>query len=106
MIALHNHGPTFMTADELRRRLKSTEHWFYEGVGRQRLVEIFSKRDAEYWEYQRRYLAAAGQELQPHRVWLGAARAVAISLGSPVDQLRELGQRWRGRGRPREAPVG
>ena len=103
MIALRNHGPTFMDAEELRRRLKSTEHWFYEGVGRRRLVELFSKRDADYWEYQRRSLAAAGQELQPFRVWLGAARAVAISLGSPVDRLRELEQRWRNRRRPRQA---
>ena len=100
MIALHNHGSVFMSAEECHERLRSTEHWFYEGLGRQRLAEIFSERDAEYWEQQRRYLAAAGRELQPFRVWLGAVRALMISLGSPVDQLRLLKERWRYRGRP------
>ena len=97
MIAVRNHGATFMSPDEYRRRLRSAEGWFYEGLGRQRLAELFSKPDSEYWEYQRRYLTAAGQDLQPRRVWVGAARAVAIALGSPVDQLRQLKQRRRAR---------
>ena len=43
MIALHRHGPSFLDAAELERRLRPTENWFYEGVGRQRLRELFRR---------------------------------------------------------------
>jgi hypothetical protein len=90
MIALRNHGPTFLSADELHERQPRTERWFYEGLGRQRLRELFAARDEDYWQYQQKCLVAAGQTLQPTRVWKGALRAAAISLVSPGDQLRRL----------------
>ena len=93
MIAIHNHGPTFLTPDELRDRQPPTERWVYEGLGRQRLRELFSARDEDFWAYQRRCLAAAGLTLDRARVWKGAVRAAAITLMSPADQLRALKQR-------------
>ena len=97
MIALRRHGSSFLDDAELRQRLRPTENWFYEGVGRQRLRELFSTRDDAYWEYQRRCLDAAGMALEPVRVWKGAARAVAVSLIAPAivgaDCGRERGAR-------------
>ena len=102
MIALHNHGSVFMSAERVPPNAckVDTSTGSTKASGGSASSEIFSERDAEYWEQQRRYLAAAGRELQPFRVWLGAVRALMISLGSPVDQLRLLKERWRYRGRP------
>jgi glycosyltransferase involved in cell wall biosynthesis len=90
MIALRRHGSTFLDATELHVRLRAIENWFYEGLGRQRLREIFMSRDEYYWDYQQRCLAAAGLPLQQLRVWKGAARAVAVSVVTPADHRRRL----------------
>jgi glycosyltransferase involved in cell wall biosynthesis len=90
MIALRRHGPAFLDPTELQDRLRAQENWFYEGLGRQRLRELFTKRDDDYWEYQARCLAAAGMPLQQTRVWKGAARAVAVSVVTPAAQRRRL----------------
>jgi glycosyltransferase involved in cell wall biosynthesis len=89
LIALRLHGARFLDETELRGRLRATENWFYEGLGRQRLRELFMPRDDEYWRYQERCLAAAGMPLQPLRMVKGAARAVAMSV-APAGHRRRL----------------
>jgi glycosyltransferase involved in cell wall biosynthesis len=91
MIALHTHGPTFLSADEQREALRPKERWFYEGLGRQWLRELHAEPDEQFWEYQQWYLGASGQHLQRSRVWKGATHAVARSVLSGGRQLR----RWR-----------
>ena len=93
MIALRNHGPTFLSPDELHARQPPTERWVYEGLGRQRLRELFSERDEDFWAYQQRCLSAAGLTLDRDARVAGALRAAAISLVSPADQLRRLKRR-------------
>ena len=99
MIAIRNHGPTFLSDEELTNRTQQTTGWFYEGLGRQRLRELTGARDDAFWEYQRRCLAAAGSELSAALVWRGMARALLVSAMSPGDQLRGLRRRWLSRRR-------
>ena len=88
MIALHTHGPVFLSREEQRAALKPKERWFYEGLGRQWLRELRSAPDEQFWDYQRWCLGAAGQQLQRWRVWKGATQALARSLLADVRQLR------------------
>jgi glycosyltransferase involved in cell wall biosynthesis len=94
MIAIRNHGATFLSSEELQERLRQTTGWFYEGLGRQRLRELVGARDDSFWEYQRRCLAAAGSELSAGLLRRGIGRALVVSALSPGDQLRELRRRW------------
>jgi glycosyltransferase involved in cell wall biosynthesis len=103
MIAVRNHGPTFLSSVELKQRSQETTGWFYEGLGRQRLRELARARDDSFWEYQRRCLAAARSELSAVLVWRGMARALLVSAMFPGDHLRRLRRRWRSRRLPRRA---
>ena len=94
MIAVRNHGPTFLSPEELNGRTKQTTGWFYEVLGRQRLRELIRARDDGFWEFQRSCLTAAGLDLSPLRVWRGAGRAALVAAMSPGDHLRRL-RRWR-----------
>jgi glycosyltransferase involved in cell wall biosynthesis len=100
MIAIRNHGPTFLSDEELANRSQQTTGWFYECLGRQRLRELTGARDDAFWEYQRRCLAAAGSELSAALVWRGMARALLVSAMSPGDHLRGLRRRWSARSSP------
>jgi glycosyltransferase involved in cell wall biosynthesis len=80
LIALRTHGPTFLSAAELRKRVPAAENWVYDGLGRQWLHELVAARDDRYWDYQTRCLAAAGMSLETRRVWKGAVRTLALSL--------------------------
>jgi glycosyltransferase involved in cell wall biosynthesis len=93
MIALHRHGPTFLTPDEQRSFLRPAERWFYEGLGRQWLRDLRFGRDQKYWNYQQWCLDASGQPLRRSRLAKGAAQAAARDAMTFVRRSRRLGRR-------------
>ena len=60
-------------------------------------MEAFSGREAEFWEYHRRGLKEMGEDLKVRRRWGLWWRGLAAHLLNPLQSLRRLWARWRGR---------
>jgi hypothetical protein len=61
-------GPYFLEPEELASCLRRHHNAYYRALARRR-IKYFGRRDAEFWDYQRRGLATIGQEIDKSAMW-------------------------------------
>jgi glycosyltransferase involved in cell wall biosynthesis len=95
---LKQYGPTFLSEEELKIRLREHIHYYYWYLAK----EVFKRRDKEFWDFHRAKLAAFGYPLSRARL---ARYVVWVSLDLFFDPKTSTGKpirhKWqKGRARP------
>lgn len=91
LVTMHSYGPALLDADEYEHHMNKAERVFYEGLGRQWLLERVQGRSEEFWAFQKRGLSGIGLEIDPRRLAVGVASSLLRTLGSPIELARKLG---------------
>jgi len=94
---LVEYGPRYLDPEELASRIRDVLSNYYRYLGGQ----AWQRRDAEFWNYHKTKLAAAGYPLRPVRV-AAAATSYAIRAMKPASRVKAVGRplrrvfaRWR-----------
>ena len=74
---------------------------YYRGLGRQWLLDRVGRSKPGFWEYHRKRLAGINVKIDPKRLAIGAAQALARDVTMPGEPIRRLIQERR---RLREQP--
>ena len=73
---------------------------YYRGLGRQWLLDRFGKSKPDFSDYHKKRLAGIGMKIDPKRLAIGVAQALAREVTMPGEPVLRLIQERR----PREQP--
>lgn len=88
VLFLKHYGPIFLTSDEFERSTTSAWRNYYEALGRQWLLDRVGRKNLGFWEYHERRLASINMKIDPRRLAIGAATAMARAAVMPVEAIQ------------------
>ena len=90
LLCVATHGERYLSSAEMQRALERARRSYYTKLGREWLLDIFRGRRDEFWEYHEVRLATAGLTVDSGEVRRGAARAIAVAVGSLSDVAKRV----------------
>lgn len=100
VLYFHHYGQIYLTPDEFKRSMSNVLRIYYEALGRQWLLDRVGKTKPQFWEHHEKLLAGIGMKVDPKRLAIGAAKALARAAVTPAEAV----QRYIRERRPREQP--
>ncbi|MGQ0603210.1 MAG: glycosyltransferase [Anaerolineales bacterium] len=89
---LIEHGPQYLTPEELRQRMLEYQEHYYRFLAH----SVFELKDEEFWNYQRQELAALGYPVRRGRLMKSVMRELADLRWTAQLLRRGLARRWNG----------
>lgn len=102
VLSLHQYGQFYLTPEEFDRAMTHAWRAYYRGLGRQWLLDRFGRSKPDFWEYHKKRLAGIGMTIEPKRLALGVAQALAREVTMPGEPVLRLIQERRAREQPWE----
>jgi glycosyltransferase involved in cell wall biosynthesis len=88
VLYLYQYGQIYLTRDEFERNMSHAWRVYYEGLGRQWLLDRVGRTKPQFWEYHEKRLAGIGVKLDRKRLAIGAATALARAASTPAEAIR------------------
>jgi glycosyltransferase involved in cell wall biosynthesis len=100
VLYVHQYGQIYLTPDEFERTMSNAWRAYYGALGRQWLLDRFGKTKPQLWEYHKKRLAGINMKIDPKRLAIAAAKALAREAAMPGELVWRLIQERRPRERP------
>jgi glycosyltransferase involved in cell wall biosynthesis len=95
VLYVYQYGQIYLTKDEFARTMANAWSEYYEGLGRQWLLDRIGITGAKFWDYHSQRLAGIGLKIDPKRLAIGAAKALARAAIMPVEAVQRYKRRIR-----------